>query len=137
MRTLKPAFGVIGALVPVLYWGGLFYYFFNVAGSVQEAEEIGLGPTLLGLGVVGLLFCIPLIVKIVRIFAEQRSPGSGGSGGPDASTHDDEGGFDADAVVARYMARRSAEAAFGSPAAPPAREGGGPARRSGFGRKTR
>lgn len=137
MRTLKPVFGVIGALVPVLYWGGLFYYFFNVAGSVQEAEEIGLGPTLLGLGVVGLLFCIPLIVKIVRIFAGPRSPGSGGGGGADASTHDDEGGFDADAVVARYMARRSAEAAAGAPAAPPAHGGGGPARRPGFGRKIR
>ena len=137
MRNLKPVFGVIGALVPVLYWGGLFYYFLDVAGSVQEAEEIGLGPTLLGLGVVGLLFCIPLIVKMVRIFAGPRSPGSGGRDGPDAPTQDGEGGFDADAVVARYMARRSAEAAPGSPAAPPAHEGGGPARRPSFGRKIR
>ena len=104
---------------------------------MQGAEEIGLGPTLLGLGAVGLLFCIPLIVKIVRLFAGPRSPGSGGRGGPDASTHDDEGGFDADAVVARYMARRAAEAARGTPAAPPAHEGGGPARRPGFGRKIR
>ena len=136
MRNLKSVFGVIAALVPVLYWGGLFYYFLDVGGSVQEAETIGLGPTLLGLGVVGLLFCIPLVVKIVRIFAGPRSPGSGGRGGPDASTHDGDGGFDADAVVARYMARRSAEAAPGSAAAPPAREGG-PARRPGFGRKTR
>jgi hypothetical protein len=135
MRNLKSVFGVIGALVPVLYWGGLFYYFLDVSGSVQEAETIGLGPTLLGLGVVGLLFCIPLIVKIVRIFAGPRSPGSGGRGGPDASADDDEGGFDADAVVARYMARRPAEAAPGSPA--PAHEAGGPARRPSFGRKIR
>ena len=137
MRTLKSVFGVIGALVPILYCGGLLYYFLDLSGSVQEAEQDGLGPTLLGLGIVGLLFCIPLIVKIVRIFAGPRSPGSGGRGGPDASTHDGEGGFDADAAVARYMARRSAEAAARSPAAPPAHEGGGPARRPGFGRKIR
>ena len=135
MRTLKSVFGVIGAVVPVLYCGGLLYYFLDLSGSVQEAEQDGLGPTLLGLGIVGLLFCIPLIVKIVRIFAGPRSPGSGGRGGPDASTHDGE--FDADAAVARYMARRSAEAAPGSPAAPPAHERGGPARRPGFGRKIR
>ena len=137
MRTLKPVFGVIGALVPILYCGSLVYYFFDLSGSVQEAETIGLGPTLLGLGVVGLLFCIPLIMKIVRIFVGPRSPGSGGRGGPDASTHDAEGGFDADAALTRYMARRSAEAAPGSPAALPAHEGGGPARRPSFGRKIR
>ena len=137
MRNLKPVFGVLGALVPVLYWGGLFYYFLDVSGSVQEAETIGLGPTLLGLGALGLIFCIPLILKIVRIFGGPRSSGSGGRGGPDASSHDDDGGFDADAVVARYMARRSAEAAFGSPAAPAAHRSGGSARRPGFGRKIR
>ena len=137
MRTLKSGFGVIGALVPILYCGGLLYYFLDLSGSVQEAETDGLGPTLLGLGAVGLLFCVLLIVKIVRIFGGPRSPRSGGRGGPDSSTHDDEGGFDADAVVARYMARRSAEAAPGSPAAPPAHESGGPARRPGFGRKIR
>jgi hypothetical protein len=72
MRTLNSAFGVIRALVPVLYCGGLIYYFLDYSGSVQDAETIGLGPTLLGLGAVGLLFCIPLIFKIVRIFAEPR-----------------------------------------------------------------
>jgi hypothetical protein len=134
---MKSAFGVIGALGAILYCGRLLYYFLDLSGSVQEAERDGLGPTLLGLGVVGLLFCILLIVKIVRIFAGPRSPGSGGRGGPDASTHDGEGGFDADAAIARYMASRSTEAARGSPAAPLEHEGGGPARRPSFGRKIR
>jgi hypothetical protein len=133
MGTLKSVFGVIRALVPVLYCGGLLYYFLHVSGSVQEAEMEGLGPTLLGLGAVGLLFCIPLIVKIVRIFARPRSPGSG----PDASTRNDESGFDVDAAIARYKAWRSQEAAPNAPAARPAHEGGGPARRPGFGRKIR
>jgi hypothetical protein len=101
MQPLKSVFGVIGALVPIVYCGGLLYYFLDTSGSVQGAEAIGLGPTLLGLGAVGLLFCIPLIVKVVRIFAGPRSPGS--------SMDDDGDGFDADAALARYMARRSSE----------------------------
>ena len=134
MRRVKSLFGVISALAPVLYCGGLLYYFIDVSGSPHEAETNGLGPTLLGLGIVGLLFCIPLVVKIVGIFAEPRSPGSGGPGGPDASTHDR--GIDADAVVARYIARRSAPAAPAAPTAPPASEGGAPAIGASFGRKT-
>jgi hypothetical protein len=132
---MKSAFGVIGALLPILYCGGLLYYFLNLSGSPQEAERDGLGPTLLGLGAVGLLFCIPLIVKLVGIFAAPRSPGS--DGGPDASRRDGGGGFDADAAVARYMARRSPEAAPGAAAAPAAREGADPAKPSSFGRKIR
>jgi len=55
-EPLKSEFGVIGALVPILYCGSLLYYFLDFSGSVQEAETDGLGPTLLGLGAVGLLF---------------------------------------------------------------------------------
>jgi len=130
VRTLKSVFGLIAALVPIVYCGYLLFYFLHVGGSIQGAKEIGLGPTLLGLGIVGLLFCIPLIIKIVRIVAGPRSPGSGG----DAPTRDD--GFDPDAAIARYMARRSAEAAPDAPAVRPA-QGGGPAKRPGFGRKIR
>jgi hypothetical protein len=136
MRNLKSVFGVIVALVPVLYCGGLIYYFLDASGSVEEAKTIGLGPTLLGLGVFGLLFCIPVIVKIVWMFAGPRSPASSGRRGPDASKHDGEGAFDADAVIARHMARRSADAAPGSAAALPAPGDGGPAGRASFGRKT-
>ena len=131
MRTLKPVFGVIGALVPIIYCGYLLYYFLDLSGSVQEATADGLGPTALGLGIVSLLFSIPLIMKVVRILARPRSPGSGG----DAPARDD--GFDPDAAIARYMARRSTEPAPNPPAARPAQEGGGPARRPGFGRKIR
>ena len=133
MRTFKSVFGVIGALVPILYCGGLLYYFLDLSGSVKEATDTGLGPTLLGLGVVALLFCIPLLLKIVRLFIRPRPPGSGGRGS--GSMEDEESGFDADAAIARYMAQRSVEAAPGSPAAPSARQGGGPAKRPGFGRR--
>ena len=132
MRTLKPAFGVIGALMPVLYCGSLLYYFFDVSGSVEGAQELGLGPTLIGLGAGGLLFCAPLIIKLMRIFREPPAPGSGGRpGGP---TDDTDDGFDADAAIARYLAQRSEQGATNVPAARPA-QAGGPAR--GFGRRIR
>src|ERR1700681_1312249 len=109
MATVKSVFGVIGAFVGVVYCGGLIYYFLDQTGSMEEAKDLGLGPTLLGLGVVGLLFCILLNVRITRMFARPPSPGSGKPDGSDASSHDDEGGVDADAAVARYMASRSTD----------------------------
>ncbi len=134
MQNVKSVFGVMLALVPVAYCGGLLYYFIDLSGSVRQADEIGLGPTVLGLAVVGLLFSAAVVVKIVRIFITPRSSGSGSGGGPNGSSHDDDGGFDADAAIARYMARRSAE---GAPApASPVPEAGGPARPA-FGRKIR
>jgi hypothetical protein len=133
MRTFKSVFGVMGAVMPVLYCGGLLYYFLDLSGSVHEAWGIGLGPTVLGLGAVGLLFSIPLLIKIVRIFARPHSPGSGG--GPDVSKRDDEGGFDADAAIARYMAQRSAEGVATPPAARLTPRPGVPAGRHGFGRR--
>lgn len=67
MQALKPIFGVLRAVVPVVYCGWLIHYFLDVCGSVEQAKMEGLGPTLLGLAVVGVLFSIPLIIKIVWI----------------------------------------------------------------------
>ncbi len=128
----KPAFGVIGMLVGALYCGGLLVYFYSVGGSVEGITEIGLGPTMLGLGIVGLLFCIPLLVALVRILARRRPPGPDGhSGGSD----DGDSGFDADAVVTRYLAQPSAQAAARSPtpSQPSTRSGAS----KGFGRRSR
>jgi len=132
MRTLKSVFGVMRALVPIGYCGSLLYYFFDLSGSVEEVKTNGLGPTVLGLGAVGLVFSILLILRIVRIFARPPSPGSGG----DTPAPDEESGFDADAAIARYLARQSAEAVPNPPAPRPALGGGGPARRTSFGRRT-
>jgi hypothetical protein len=131
VRTFKSVVGVMGAVVPVLYCGGLLYYFLDLSGSVHEAWGIGLGPTVLGLGAVGLLFCIPLLMKIVRIFARPHPSVSGS--GPGGSKRDDEGGFDADAAIARYMAERSTEVAS---AARSLHTSSGPPKRPGFGRRT-
>jgi len=133
METFKTASGLIRALVPVLYFGSLLYYFFDVSGgSVDNANMLGLGPTLLGLGIVGLIFCIPLAIRIARILNGPRTPGSGG-GRP---APDDDDGFDADAVVARYLAQRPADAIPNAPAARPALKSGGSEKSAGFGRRT-
>jgi hypothetical protein len=139
VQTFKSVFGVARALGPVLYCGYLAYYFFDAGGSVQGIQDIGLGPTVLGLGAVGLLFCIPLVMKIVRMFRTPRAPGSGGS----APTHDgddDDGGAAADAAIARYMARKAKEDASAKPSTNtvsprPVQQSSGPARRPSFGRK--
>jgi len=135
MRNLKSVFGIAGAVVPILYCGGLLYYFLDLSGSMREASEIGLGPTVLGLGAVSLLFSIPLIIKVVRLFARPRTPGSGG--GSDKPDEDDKNGFDADAAIARYLASRSQEVVPSAPPTPPARKiGAAPiVTRPGFGRR--
>lgn len=134
MGQLKSIIGIGRALLPVLYCGYLFYYFIDVGGSVQGIKDIGLGPTVIGLGAVGLLFCLPLIWKIVRTFRGPRAPKSGG--GAPIKDDDDDGGAAADAIIARYMARKAIEDALPSAAAPrPAAPSGGPAKRPSFGRK--
>jgi hypothetical protein len=136
VRKVKSGFGVIAALLPVLYCGGLLYYFIDTSGSIHQASEIGLGPTLAGLAAVGLLFCIPLFLKIARFLSGPRSPGSDGSGGPDKSGSGGESGFDAAAVVDRYLASRPAEHASAPVIAPRATQVAAPGKRSGFGRKS-
>ena len=119
------------SFVPVIYCGYLVYYFYNLSGSMQEVENNGLGPTVWGLAIVGLLFCIPLVVKLALVFIELRKPKLSVDGGPSGgSSHKGEGNFDADAVIARYVAQRRAQA--DSPATP----AGGTASRPSFGQKT-
>jgi hypothetical protein len=130
LRTAIKTFGIVRALMPVLYCGGLAIFFFRVGGSVENVSTIGLGPTVLGLGIVGFLFCIPAIVKLMRFIPGPRPPRSGD--GPDEPE-----GFDPDAAIARYMARQSAETIPVRPAASPAPKSAGPAKPSGFGRRGR
>ncbi len=139
VQTFKSVFGVARALGPVIYCGYLAYYFFDAGGSVQGIQDIGLGPTVLGLGAVGLLFCIPLVMKIVRMFRTPRASGSGGSA-PAHDGDDDDRGAAADAAIARYMARKAQEDASAKPStgalsARPIQQSSGPARRPSFGRK--
>jgi hypothetical protein len=136
LGRLKSVFGVAGAVIPIGYCGYLLYYFLDLSGSVKDAWDTGLGPTMLGLGVVALLFCIPFVFKLVRLFGGPRSPRSGGGAPADDDDDDDARAAAADAIVARYLAQRSAEAASNPPPAISAQQSGGPASRPSFGRKS-
>ncbi|GAA0552615.1 hypothetical protein FHS83_001513 [Rhizomicrobium palustre] len=99
MQGLRQVIKLLQAIVPVLYCGGLLYYFLRLGGSWKEATEMGLGPTLWGLAIVGGLFCFPLLLKLVWLFAGLRPRGAPVS----------EDAFDADAVIARHLAQRASE----------------------------
>ena len=135
MGALKPVLRLFGTLFAVLYCGWLDYYFLHQSGSLKEAENDGLGPTVFGLGIVGLFFLIVLIVQILLVFVSLRSRRSGGDRTTRHNDDDYDDGFDPDAVIARYMARQSAEAATNVPTMSNRPEGGGPPKRPGFGRK--
>ena len=136
MRSIKSAFGMIGTLFAIAYCGGLVFYFLNLSGTMQEAQNIGLGPTIMGLGAFGVLFGIVLILQLIRFIMKMRSHGGGG---PDASGGGKgKGGFDAEAAFSRYMAKQSADANSAGPTAPPTLStfnNSGTFKQQGFGRK--
>ena len=130
MRSMKTVIGILGALVPVVYCGWLLTYFLNVGGTADGVVGIGLGPTVLGLGAIGLLLCIPLLFKIMKAVTgsgRKAEKGSGAEAQTAASDSEPEPSFDADAALARYMAKK----ASGLVEAPPVEPGVRPA----FGRK--
>lgn len=98
--------GIIGGLIPLVYIGWLLRHFIGVGGgSADGIAMIGLGPTVMGLTVVGILFALPLIVKLLRaVSGSNRVPGARAeaSGELPAETQ----GFDADAAFANYMRNR-------------------------------
>jgi len=131
MRVFK----LILAFLPVVYCGGLLFYFLGQRGANDGPVADGLGPTVIGLGVVGLLFCIPLVFKLIRLVVTPRGPKSD-AGRPDTPVPQEESSFDADAALARYLARKQAGAQdLPSSFAPtPPQQDGAPQRPS-FGRK--
>lgn len=134
MQPLKRVFRLFSTLFAVLYCGYLVHYFLHICGSFEEAKREGLGPTIVGLSIVGAIFLFVFLVQLVLIFVAWRSPRTAER----TFRHnddDDDNGFDADAVIARYMARQAAEAATNPSSVPPRNEGGGPPKRPGFGRK--
>jgi hypothetical protein len=133
MQSLKSAFGIFSALIPIIYCAGLIYYFVDGSGSFDQAKENGLAPTVIGLGVVGLLFCIPLFYRLVKLFfAVRSSPAKARASANTSGTNEE---FDADAVFARYMAKQAKEAGSQPPVTRPSSEGTPPDRPA-FGRRT-
>lgn len=128
MRSFKTVFGILSALLPVAYCAWLFSYFLNMGGSTENVVGMGLGPTVFGLGAIGLLLCIPLLYRILRaVTGSGRAKPDRASAEADAPGLDSEPGFDADAALARYMAKKES----GLVEAPPVEAAVRPA----FGRK--
>ncbi len=97
------AFKLILSLLPLLYIGGLLFYFTGFNGWREGPMATGLGPTVLGLGAVGLIFCIPLVVRLLKLVITPRGPNPG-----KRDALPEEPAFDPDAALARYLARKAA-----------------------------
>ena len=107
MRRTKNWFGLVGALLPVLFCGGLLLYLNNVRGAFGGLLDNQLGPTMFGLGAFFVLFLLLFLVKLWRTAGGApgaSSPGARADAAVDAARSD----FDADAAFERYMARRDA-----------------------------
>lgn len=134
MRMIKSIFGLVAAAIPVLYCAGTLLHFSRVRTSSAGMLDSALGPTMLGLGALGLLFLIPLVLRIRRLVALPAAPGSGGGRRPGQAAPDEGSDFDPDAAIARYLAQRPP----GAPdlASPPAHASGRPVRQAAFGRRS-
>ena len=121
--SLGKVIGVIAGLIPIVYIGWMLRHFVGVGGGTAEGVAgIGLGPTVIGLSVVGLLFALPLIIKLLRATTGvNRVPGASFDAKLNPGEVSDAPAFDADAAFANYMRNRDTtaaapDAAFGAPA---------------------
>jgi hypothetical protein len=126
MRTTRSFLGLIMALLPILWIGGLFLYLNNVRYAFFGLLDGALGPTLMGLGTVLIILVFLFVLKFWRA---ATPPKAGGGSGSDSAL-EEKSDFDPDAALARYMARRN-----GEPGAPPPTFGGNRPSQGGFGRK--
>ena len=138
MQPIKSVFGLVMAAIPVVYCLGFLLYFNSVRTSFGGLLDGALGPTIVGLGVIGLLFLIPLVLRIRKLVAPPAAPAAPASGSTpraEEAPREERSDFDPDAAIARYLAKQSSSA--GGPGSPPfPNAGGGPARpTAGFGRR--
>jgi len=108
--SLGKVLGIIGGLIPLVWIGWLLYHFVGVGGGTAEGVAgIGLGPTVIGLSIVGLLFALPLIIKLLRATTGvDRVPGASFEAKLKPGEVVVEPEFDADAAFASYMRKREA-----------------------------
>ena len=113
MRTSKNWFGLVGALLPVLFCGGLLLYFNNVRGAFGGLLDGQLGPTMFGLGVFFMLFLVVFLLKLWKLAG--GAPASSPGARADAALQAEQSDFDADAALARYLSRRDGPTATRPP----------------------
>lgn len=133
MRTTNNFFGLIGGLLPVLFFGGLFLYLSSVNNAFYGLLDGALGPTRMGIGALTILFALLFLWRLKR--AATPPPAKVGLSAADGGIEEVKSDFDADAAMARYLARRGTSE--GRPATPAATFGGDTPRppAGSFGRK--
>ncbi|HYD12414.1 MAG TPA: hypothetical protein VEC11_06175 [Allosphingosinicella sp.] len=124
MKTAKSWFGLVGALIPILFFGGLFLYFTSVNNASYGLLDGALGPTRIGLGALTILFALLFLWRLKT--AATPPPPRAGLSATDGAIEEPKSDFDADAAMARYLARRGAGTAVppGAPSGAPASFGG-------------
>lgn len=122
MRALK----LILSLLPLVYIGWLIFHFTSFDGWSDGLLAGGLGPTVLGLGAIGLLLCAPVLYRLLKFAITPRGPAASKQ-----AEVPEESDFDADAALARYMARKAAGQGVEVPPEAPAEQAPRPV----FGRK--
>lgn len=107
MRLFSGALRWAFALIPAVYIGGLIWYFMGFGGgSAEGLVAIGLGPTVAGLTIVGIILTLPLLVKLLG-FATGANRVPGARVMVIGDTLPETEGFDADAALASYMSKRA------------------------------
>jgi len=134
MRAARSWFGVVGSLIPVLFCGGLFLYLSNVNDSFGGLLDHAIWPTRMGLGALTILFALLFLWKL-KTASTPPAPKAALSAA-DGVIEEGKSDFDADAAMARYLARRGSSP-DNAPAAPAPSFGGDAPRppAGSFGRK--
>jgi hypothetical protein len=138
MQTARSWFGAIGGLIPVLFFGGLFFYLSSVNNAFYGLLDGALGPTRIGVGGLALLFFVLFLWRLRRLAAPPAPPKDKVGDRVDQALAETKSDFDADAAMARYLARRGTGTSAPAAAGPSPAFGSGeaPVRPAGgFGRK--
>jgi hypothetical protein len=105
MKTAKSFIGLVAALLPILYIGGLLFWFSRLNNATYGLFDRALSPTMFGLAAIGLVFVLLFALKLWRMSRPPVMPRSGGAG---PALEEEKSDFDPDAALARYLARRNA-----------------------------
>lgn len=122
MQSWRDRIGLLGALVPIVWFAWLIWYFIDMGGLSDPFLSEELRPTIFGLAILELILVVVLGWRVRRVVF--RMPPDDESGRPNRHTPrgPDESGSSAetDAMIARYLAQRNepAPAAVAPDAAP-------------------
>lgn len=126
MRFLR-TLGLISALTPVAYCAQLAFDLSelveptgpgNPGGWWQHASESGLAPAIIGLGAAALVFAIAFVLKFIGAI-RSRPPGEIPSRPMPEGPLAPDGEADAEAMIARYFAKRHPDPGSPERAPPP------------------